>query len=324
MNRRDTVLALLVLGTSPLASFAQQQGKVWRIGWLSSRSGSHENEKAFLEEIRRLGYVEGRNLQIEYRWAAGKDERLPDLAAELARLKVDVIVAPATAPVTAAKGATSTIPIVMASAADPLGAGLVASLARPGGNVTGVSLLSNELAGKRIQLLHEILPRATLVGVLVARRSVTAQIFVEQTRAAAQQMGITVVTKNALAPEALEAVFAAMQRERAQALIVQLNPFTSEHRKLIAELAARHRLPAIFEARASVDAGGLLSYGTSLLERSRRAAHYVDKIFKGAKPADLPIEQPTVYELVINLRTAKALGLTIPQSLLVRADEVIQ
>ena len=314
MNRRDTLLALIALGTSPLAAEAQQAGKVWRIGYLSPGSDRSEIFDAFNEQLRSLGYVEGRNLLYEFRFSGGKAERLPELAAELVKLKVDVILTPATYSAEVAKRATSTIPIVMAGASDPVGAGVIASLARPGGNVTGVTILSTDLASKRVQLLSEILPAVKRIGVLVRKGSTAAPLFLEQIRSAARQMGITVVVQVSEDAEALAGEFAAMQRDRAQALIVQLSPYSHEHRKRIVELAAQHRLPSIFEARASVDTGGLMSYGPSLLEMFRRAAYYVDRIFKGAKPADLPVEQPTKFEMVVNLKTAKALGLTIPQS----------
>ncbi len=325
MNRRDTVLALIALGTSPFAAEAQQAGKVWRIGWLSSASGPNENVTAFLEEIRGLGYVEGRNLAIEYRWAAGKEERLPELAAELAALRIDIIVTVATLPVIAAKRATSTIPIIMTAPSDAVASGLVASLARPGGNVTGMTFLSTDLAGKRLQLLREVLPKATRVAVLAFKgTSGGTELFLEQLQASARQMGITLVVRKENEAAALAGAFAAMQRERAQALFVQVTPFTFESRERIVELATQHRLPTVIESRAFVDVGGLMSYGPNLPEMYRRSAHYVDRIFKGAKPADLPVEQPNKFEMVINLKTAKALGLTIPQAVLARADEVIR
>jgi putative ABC transport system substrate-binding protein len=323
MNRRDTVLALLALAASPLAAEAQQAGNVWRIGYLSMASRPDERDEAFREQLRSLGYVEGRNLLIEFRWAANNVERLQEFAAELVRLKVDVITAVTSAVGVAAKRATSTIPIVVSSA-DPVGAGLAASLARPGGNVTGVTGNSTELAGKRLQLLREVVPKATRVAVLIWKNSVTKPLFLGQTQAAAQQTGIALVVQEAGTPDDLAGAFGAMQSERAQALIVQQNAFTHEHRKHIADLARMHRLPAMFESRGPVDTGGFMSYGPNLLAQRRRAAHYVDLILKGAKPADLPIEQPTIYELVVNLNTAKALGLTFPQSVLARADEVIQ
>ena len=327
MKKRDALFTLLALGAAPFAARAQAPGKVWRIGFLrqgSEGSATNPGVEALREQLRGLGYVEGRNISIEFRWADGKVDRLLELATELVRLKVDVIVAQATLPVAAAKRATSTIPIVMTGASDPIGAGLVASLARPGGNVTGMSLISTELAGKRLQLLREILPKATRVAVLAGRRGTTTPILVEQTQAAAKQMGITLVIQYTLDAEALDGAFAAMQKERAQGVIVQLNPFTIEHSKQIVELAGRHRLPVIFEDRGNVEVGGLMSYGPNLPEMNRRAALYVDKILKGAKPADLPVEQPTKFEMFINLKTAKALGLSIPQAVLLRADQVIQ
>jgi putative ABC transport system substrate-binding protein len=323
MNRRDTVLALLALGAVPRISFAQPQGKVWRIGYLSLAPGPDKPFEAFRDELRGLGYVEGRNLLVEYRFAAGNVERLKEFAAELVQLNVDVIVTVASVVGLAAKRATSTIPIVMSST-DPVGVGLAASLARPGGNVTGVTGNSTELAEKRLQMLREAVPKAARVAVLVWKKSETRLLMIGQTREAAQKMGIVLVIQEPATADDLAGVFEVMQRERAQALIVPQNPFADEHRKQIADLARKHRLPAMFEARSAVDAGGLMSYGASNLALRRRMAHYVDKILKGAKPADLPIEQPTVYELVINLQTAKALGLTIPQSVLARADEVIR
>jgi putative ABC transport system substrate-binding protein len=325
MNRRDTVLALLSLGAGPHFAFAQQSGKVWRIGYLTPGSGPNAFVEAFREELRTLGYIEGRNLSIEYRYAAGKEERLPELAAELVQLKVDVIVTPATPAIAAAKRATSAIPIVMIAPTDAVGSGLVASLARPGGNVTGMTYLSTDLAGKRLQLLREVLPKAARVAVLAFKGgSGASELFLEKLQAAARQMGITLIVRKENEAAALGDAFAAMERERAQALIVEITPFTGDNRKRIVELAAQHRLPTLIEARGFVQIGGLMSYGPSLLEMYRRSAHYVDRIFKGAKPADLPVEQPTKFELVINMNTAKTLGLTIPQSMLARADEVIR
>jgi putative ABC transport system substrate-binding protein len=325
MNRRDTVLALLALGTAPQLAIAQQAGTVWRVGYLAPGSGPNAFVEAFREELRSLGYIEGRNLSIEYRYAAGKEERVPELAAELVRLKVDVIVTPATPTIAAAMRSTSTIPIVMIAPTDAVGSGLVASLARPGGNVTGMTYLSTDLAGKRLQLLREVLPKATRVAVLALKGGGSAtELFLEKLRAAARQMGVTLIVRMENEAAALGDAFAAMRRERAQALIVELTPFTGENRKRIVELAAQHRLPTLIETSGFVREGGLMSYGPSLLEMFRRSAHYVDRIFKGAKPADLPVEQPTKFELVINMKTAKALGVTIPQSLLARADEVIR
>ena len=324
MNRRDAVLVLLALGTAPRTSLAQQQGKVWRIGFLSSLSGPNEAVEVFRDQLRILGYVEGRNLSFEYRWSAGADERLPEMAAELVQLKVDVIVTHAGLPPAAAKRATSTIPIVIASTADPVGQGLVASLARPGGNLTGISMLSTDLTGKRVQLLREIVPKATRVAVLAMKGTPATPLLLAQMRSVTQQMGLTLVIHEVNETEALVPAFAAMQRAGAQLLVVQQAPFIAANRKMILDLAAKHRLPAMFDLRHFVDAGGLISYGPSIPDLFRRAAHYVDLIFKGAKPADLPVEQPTKFEMFVNLKTAKALGLAIPQSVLARADEVIQ
>jgi len=268
--------------------------------------------------------VEGRNLIIEYRWAVGRQERLPELAAELVRLKVEIIVTAVTPAIEAAKRATSTIPIVMAAVADPVGSGLVVGLARPGGNVTGLTALSTDLAGKRLHLVRELVPKATRVTVLALRGTSATKLLLEEMRAAAQQLGVQLVGQEVKEAGDLPSAFAAMLRERAQALIVQASPLSGDNARRIAELAAQHRLPAMYEVRSSVEAGGLVSYGPSFSEMFRRAAFYVDRILKGAKPADLPIEQPTKFELVINMKAAKALGLTIPQALLARADQVIQ
>ena len=325
MNRRETVLALAALGAAPLTSFAQPPGKVWRIGFLSSRSGPDESSnQAFLDQLRILGYTEGRNLSIEYRWSAGADERLPEMAAELVRLKVDVIVTHAGLPPAAAKAATSTIPIVIAATADPVGQGLVASLARPGGNLTGLSMLSTDLTGKRVQLLREFVPKATRVAVLAMKGTPATPLFLAQMRTVAQQMGLTLIVLEINESGALAGAFETMQRGGAQLLVVQQAPFTGANRTLIVDLAARHRLPAMYDLRQFVDAGGLISFGPSIPELFRRAAHYVDLIFKGARPADLPVEQPTKFEMFVNRKTAKALGLAIPQSVLARADEVIE
>jgi putative tryptophan/tyrosine transport system substrate-binding protein len=324
-NRRILVVALGASGLAvALGSFAQPKGKVWRVGFLGFTGGPDESIEAFREQLRTLGYVEGSNLAIEYRWAAGKEERVPELAAELVRLQMDVIVTRATFVALAVKRATSTIPIVMASASDPVGAGVIASLAHPGGNVTGVTLNSTEIVGKRLQLLGELVPKATRVAALVWENSPVKQSFVEEIRTTARQMGITLIPQEVSTTEALVGAFDAMQREHAQALIVQASPFATNNRKRIAELAAQQRLPTMFELRAFMDEGGFVSYGPDGIELHRRAAYYVDRILKGTKPADLPVEQPTKYELIINVRTAKALGINVPDSILVRADNVIE
>lgn len=324
MNRRETVLALVALGATPLFAEAQRAEKVWRIGYLSPQSGQDRSFEAFRERLRELGYVEGRNLTFEFRWAAGKNDRIPELAAELVQLKVDVIVTRTTFTAAAAKRLTSTLPIVMASAADPVGMGVVASLARPGGNVTGVTTNATEIEGKRLQLLREVVPGATRVATLLWDKSIRTPVFLEQVRAATQKMGIKLVVQTVATTEALSGAFDAMQRERAQALIVPAGPFSNNNRKRIAELATQHRLPSMFDGGEFVDEGGLMSYGASSIEMGRQAAYYVDKILKGANPSDLPVEQPTKFDLVINLKTAKALGIKIPRSLLLRADRVIE
>jgi putative ABC transport system substrate-binding protein len=326
MNLRRKLLVALgasALG-APFGSLAQQQGKVWRIGYLALTSEPDDWDTAFREQIRALGYVEGRNLTIEFRWAGGSEERVQEMAAELARLKVDAIVTRSTMVALAAKRATGTIPIVMANAADPVGAGVIASLAHPGGNVTGLTQNSTELAGKRLQVLREIIPKSRRFGVLAWKRGNAESLFLREIRAVAKRMGVALVVQQVATPDELAPAFGVMQRERAQALIVEISPFFRDNRKRVAELVAQHRLPSMFEVRYMLDSGGLISYGAIFPEMHRRAAFYVDKILKGAKPADLPVEQPTKFEMVINLKTAKALGITIPQSVLLQADEVIQ
>ena len=325
MQRRQLLIALGAGALVPLASFGQQQGKVWRIGYLHLRSGPSERDDAFLQALRDLGYVEGHNLRIEYRWTAGNTERLPELAVELARLKVDTVVTSSVLATKAAQSATSTIPIVLAAVSDPVGAGLVKSLARPGGNVTGLSQLVDELAGKRLELLRELLPKVTRISVLASGiNPADTQRRLEYIRAAAKQLGIQLLVQYSKGAEDWPRAFETMRRERAQALYVQTGPGTIDNRKLLVEFASRQRLPAIYEVQDFVNAGGLMSYGYNVAEMYRRAAVFVDKIFKGAKPGELPVEQPTKFELLINTKTAKALGLTIPEPILLRADKVIE
>ena len=313
---------------APLAVEAQPAGKVPRIGFLVAASASDSAYagliEAFRQGLRDLGYVEGRNIVIEYRYADGKYERLPALAAELARLKVAVIVSHGTPGPLAAKQATSAIPIIMTSAGDPVGSGLVSSLARPGGSVTGLCLLVPELGGKRLQLLKEILPGLTRVAVLWNAANPYAPLVARETEATATTLGIQLQSLVVRGPDDFEGALAAATTGRAGALTVVEDPLTITKRKQIVDFAARSRLPAIYGVKEFVDAGGLMSYGVHLGDLWRRAATYVDKILKGAKPADLPVQQPTKFEFVINLKTAKALGLTIPQSVLQRADEVVQ
>jgi ABC-type uncharacterized transport system substrate-binding protein len=320
-----TVALMLALLATPLAAGAEQ---VFRIGILGNvpltdPEGSR-NWGAFIQGLRDLGYVEGRNITIEHRSSEGHYERLPELAAELARLQVDVIVVPASQNAFAAKQATRTIPIVMIGDPDPVGAGLVASLAQPGGNVTGLSMLSPEMVGKELELLKEIVPRVSRVAILVNPTNPTQPLWLEHAKVAARTLGVELQAQEARGPENFERAFAAMTRERAGALFVIADGMFLLNRTRIVGLAAKHRLPTMYALRGFVDAGGLVVYGASLTDNSRRAATYVDKILKGAKPADLPVEQPTKFELVINLKTAKALGLKIPESLLQRADQVIE
>jgi putative ABC transport system substrate-binding protein len=328
MDRRDTVLALLALGAAPLAAEAQQAAKIARIGYLVTDLGVNPHlREAFRQGLRDLGYVEGRNLVIEYRDAEGKPDRLPALAAELVALKVDVIFAGgSTRTALAAKQATRTLPIVFAAVGDPVGSGLVTSLARPGGNVTGLSSLAPELVGKRLELLTQAVPGVSRVAVLWLPGALgerTDKDMLKEEEAAARALGVQPQFIEARGPDEFARAFSDMTSARAGALtVLPSNRFLREHRRLV-DLAAKNRLPAVYTSREFVDAGGLMSYGANQPDLFRRAATYVDKILKGAKPGDLSVEQPTKFELVINLKTAKDLGLTIPQSVLARADEVI-
>ena len=330
MQRRTIISACAALGagtgifTAPGQARAQPAGKVWRIGFLAISAGPIIFHHAFLDQLRSLGYVEGRNLVIEYRWAANREERLPELAAELVRLNVDLIFAASTSPAQAAKRATSTIPIVVGTSADPIGAGLIASLARPGGNVTGMSNMGSELAGKRLQMLRELLPNVRRIAVLAFRGHPLTPLYLEQAQPAARQWGMEMALHEAREPTELVGAFAAMQAGRAEALIVLGSPFTTANHKRIAELATQQRLPSMHEQREFVEAGGLMGYGPNLPEMFRRSAHLVDKILRGANPANLPVEQPTKFDLAINVKTARALGLTIPYALRLQATEMIE
>jgi putative ABC transport system substrate-binding protein len=306
------------------ASRAQQQGRVWRVGFLalSGAAQGSRNADAFLNGLRELGYVEGRNLVVEWRHADGNPEGLHRLAAELVQLNVDIIVAAPSSAIAAARKATATIPIVMATAGDPIGGGFVKSLARPGGNVTGLSTLGGDTGAKQVDLLLAVLPRLSRVAVL-DNTSTTYRTTSKSAQAAAQKAAVRTLVLAASTPQELEYAFATMAREKAEALIVGTATFSPLQQRQIAELALKHRLPSVFGSREYVEAGGLMSFGTKFSELYRRSATYVDKILKGAKPGDLPVEQPVNLELVVNLRTARALDLTIPQSLLLRADDVI-
>ena len=315
-----------LLGLPPILA-AQAQARIHRIGYLSPRATRDAVDEAFLRAMEERGYAVGRNLDIEYRWAGNDLARLQPMAEELVRLGVDVIVTATTAGTRAAMAATRTIPIVMAASADPVAAGLVASLGRPGGNVTGISLQTTDVAGKRVQLLREVVAGAPL-GLLAERVAAPAQgttaILVAATLAAGKQLAIPIVVREIAAAEELADAFRHYRREQVKALIVQASPLMIQHRSTITDLAARERLPAMYEIRNFVEAGGFISYGPDLRQNYGRAAAYVDRIFKGAKPSELPVEQPDRLALVINLQAAKALGLALPPSLLARADEVIQ
>ncbi len=326
IRRVNVCLLLTVLLFTVSHAQAQQPKKVSRIGFLNDASPSSlaARIEAFRQGLRNLGYVEGQNVAIEYRFAEGKPDRLPELAAELVRLNVDVIFAPSTTGVQAAKQVTLTIPIVMALAGDPIGSGFVASLARPGGNITGLTSLFGELSAKRLELLKEAIPRVNRVTVLANPALPFHSSMMTPLEEAARTLKVQLQIAEVRDPRDLENAFSATRRERANGLLVLPNPMNFLQRKNIADLAIKNRLPSMFIAREYAEGGGLMSYGADNPDLYRRAATYVDKILKGAKPADLPVEQPTKFDFVINLKTAKALNLTIPQSVLFRADKVIR
>ncbi len=308
------------------AVHAQAPATVRRIGLLSplSPADAASWHQAFRLGLRDLGWVEGKNISIEYRYAEGKSDRLPDLAADLVRLKVEVIVASATTDTMAAKKATRVIPIVMVAPSDPVASGLVESLARPGGNVTGLSPMTAELGGKRLELLKEIVPKLSRVAVLSNPQNVGSPLAWKELQLAARQLGIQLHSLEVRSPNDLDKAIEDATRARAGALIATGDPVITPNLKQIAGLAAKSRLPSIFHLSEFADAGGLVAYGVDRADMFRRAATYVDKILKGAKPGDLPVEQPTKFELVINLKTAKAIGLTVPRTVLFRADRVIE
>ena len=325
MKRRQ--LITLIGGAAaawPLAARAQQAGKTYKIGWLSA--GSFERSPAlaaFLDALREVGWIEGKTFAFERRYAENRPERLPELAAELVQLNVDVIVTVGTLAPLAAERATTTIPIVMTAAGDPLGSGLVATLAQPGGNVTGMSLMAPDIAGKRLELLKELLPRFDRVAVLWnAANPYSANVF-KETQVAGRVLGVQVQSLGVRNPEDLDGAFEAARQQHPDALVSVEDPFTFTYRKRIADFAIAARLPSLGGYREDVNAGGLVSYGANLPELFRRAASYVDKILKGEKPGDLPVQFPTKFEMIVNLKTAKALGLAVPPSIMLRADEVI-
>jgi putative tryptophan/tyrosine transport system substrate-binding protein len=328
MKRREFITLLGgVAAAWPLAARAQQAGvKVYRVGIMETISpvANAANFDALRRGMRELGYLEGQNLFFEYRSADGRNERFPDLVAELVRLKVDLIVTRSTPAVLAVKAATATIPVVMAATANPVGDGIVASLARPGGNITGLSSFHSELATKRLELLKEMFPRIALVATLSDPSNPVTRGQEEDVRRAARSLGIATQFLAARNREELGPAFAMAAREKVEALIVQNGAPTQANLQLTVDLAAKHRVPAIYASKEFVDAGGLMTYGVSYPDLYRRAAAYADKILKGANPAHLPIEQPAKFELVFNLKTATAFGLEVPATLLARADEVIE
>jgi putative ABC transport system substrate-binding protein len=310
----------------PLGARAQQAGKLPTIGYSGGGTPLTESQRvaAFVQRLRELGWTEGRTVAIEYRWAEGHNERVAEIAAEFVRLKVDVIVTYATPPTLAAKQATSAIPIVFAVAGDPVGTGLVANLARPGGNVTGLSLLATDLAGKRIELLREVIPGLRRLAILGNVGNPQVVLEIGEVRAAAPTLGLEVAVFEIRRTEDIAPAFEALIKDRSEALYVVGDPLLATNRIRLNTLALGARLPTSYSSREFVEVGGLMSYGPNLPDLFRRAAEYADKILRGAKPADLPVEQPSKFDLVINLVAAKALGLTVPQTLLARADEVIE
>jgi putative ABC transport system substrate-binding protein len=326
MKRKITVLILcaMLLALS-LPATAQQATKIPRLGYLATNSlNSSVRTEALRQGLRELGYVEGKNIVIEWRSAVGKFDQLPALSAELVRLKVDVIVTSGPSGTRAAKEATSTIPIVMTQDIDPVGTGFVASLARPGGNITGLSSLSSELSGKRIELLKEVVPGLARVAVIGTSTVPGSAQALRETELAARTLKVKLQYIDVLDRKHIEAAFQEVSKGRADAVLMLTGAAFSAQRTQIADLAVKSRLPAIYIQTEFVEAGGLMSYGTSITDLDRRAATYVDKILKGAKPADLPIEQPKKFEFIINLKAAKQIGLTIPPNVLVRADRVIK
>jgi putative tryptophan/tyrosine transport system substrate-binding protein len=328
MDRRTFIILTGVLPAVLCPAYAQRPASIARIGFLSPTSAGGDwaiRLQAFRDGMRELGYVEGKNLQLEVRWGEGDLKRLPVLAAELVQLKVDVIVAATSPAILAAEQATRTIPIVMPLSSDPVGDGLVASLAHPGGNITGLSVMSSEIGEKRIQLLKEMFPKvAHAMDVLWNPDYVGMRARFDQARAAAPEVGLTVRSVEVRDTRELNAAFDAIIREHPEALLILVDPLTLSQRSRIVDFAAEQHLPAIYETSEFVDAGGLISYGPRTVDQFRRAASYVDKILRGAKPGDLPVEQPTTFELVINMRTAKALGIKFPESILLRADKVVE
>jgi len=327
MNRRELITLLGgAAATWPLAAHAQQPARIPRVGFLGNSTAALEANLVgpFRDGLRELGYEEGRDIVIEYRWADGRYERFPALIAELIALNVDTIVTAGTPASLAVKNATTTIPLVMVAVGDPVATGLVASLARPGGNITGLTSISVEMEGKRLELLREVVPKVSHIAVLWNAASPIQVIEEGEVRAAARVLGIKMLSLGVRTREEIDDALATIIGERPDALLVLADRLFLHHRTRIMDFAAQQRLPGVQAYRELVEAGGLMSYGPSYADMHRRAAAYVDKILKGAKPADLPVERPVKFELVVNLKAAKALGLTIPPSVIFRADEIIE
>jgi putative tryptophan/tyrosine transport system substrate-binding protein len=324
--RRRTFMALIGAAAWPLAAGAQPTAKTPRIGFLGNSTRALEANllEPFRHGLRAHGYEEGRNIAVEYRWAEGHYERFPALVAELLAANMDVIVTAGTPASLAVKNATRTVPLVMVAVGDPIGTGLVASLSRPGGNLTGLSSIAPDLEGKRLELLREVVPRLSQVGVFFNRANPFHKVAMEHARGAAETLGMHLLLLSVSASHELDSAFAAVLKERPQALLVLADRVYLHERKRMMDFAAEHRLPTANAHKEMVDAGGLISYGPSYEDMHRRAADYVDLILRGANPGDLPIQQPTKFDLKINLKTATALGLTFPPTLLARADEVIE
>ena len=325
MTRRKLLLAIgLGAFAAPFPALAQQPVKVWRIGFLDPLAPATDLYRAFLRGMQELGYVEGKNITIEARFADGKFELFPGFAAGLVKLNVDVLVVATTPATQAAQQATTTIPIVMVSVGDPVGAGFVASLARPGGNITGMSVLTQDVSPKLLEMLKAAVPKLSRIAVLTNPANSNTAVSLKNIQAAAQPMSLTILPFEARSPSDIESAFAAMARQRIGAVMAPGDPFFRLQAGQIGSLALRHKLPSAFSNSEITEAGALMSYGPRLAENYHRAAIYVDKILKGAKPGDLPVEQPTTFYMVINRKTAKALSITIPDTILLRADRVIE
>ena len=327
MRRREFILVFGgAAGLWPLAARAQQAGKIPRVGFMGNSTAALEANLIgpFRDGLREHGYQEGRNIVIEYRWAEGKYERFPALIAELLAAKVDVIVTAGTPASLAVKKATSSIPLVMIAVGEPVATGLVASLARPGGNITGVTSIAPEIEGKRLELLRDVVPAISHIAVLWNAASPVQVIQERETQAAARVLGMKMLSLGVRTPEEIEDAFAVIVREKPAALFVLADRLFLHHRQRIMDFAVQQRLPGVHAYRELVEAGGLMSYGPSYAGMHKRAAYFVDRILKGTNPGDLPVERPTTFELVVNLKAAKALGLTIPPSVILRADEVIE